>query len=82
MKSAKADRKEDEYIESLSRGGLWSPSEHIKRIAENVEYVFRRHVSNSKQSVKTTVPSEKIVDEILALPVVISIWENITTDLD
>ena len=82
LKSAKADIKEDEYIESLSRGGLRSPSEHIKRIAENVECVFRRHVSHSKQSVTTTVPSEKIVDEILALPVVISIWENITTDLD
>ena len=82
LKSAKADIKEDEYIESLSTGGLWSPSEHIKCIAGNVECVFRRHVSHSKQSVTTTVLSEKIVDEILALPVVISIWENITTDLD
>ena len=82
LKSAKADVKEDEYIESLSRGGLWSPSEHIKSIAENVEYVFCKHVSQSKQSVTTTVPTEKIVDEDLALPAVISIRENITTDLD
>ena len=30
----------------------------------------------------TAIPTDKIVDEILALPVVISVWENITTDLD
>ncbi len=82
LKSVKKDAKEDEYIESLSRGGFWSPNEHIKCIAENIEYVFRRHVSYSKKSVITAVPSEKIVHKILTLPAVISIWENITTDLD
>ena len=61
---------------------MWTPNEHIKCIAENAEYVFRKHLSRSKKSVITAIPTDKIVDEILALPVVISVWENITTDLD
>jgi hypothetical protein len=78
----KEDGKDDKYIESLSRGGLWTPNEYVKCIAENAEYIFRQHQSHSKETVTTAIPTEKIVDEILALPVVISVWENITTDLD
>ena len=45
----------------------------------SVSFIDMCHIASSQS---TTVLSEKIVDEILALPVVISIWENITTDLD
>ena len=82
LKSMKEDAKDDKYIESLSRGALWTPNEYVKCIAENAEYLFCQHQSHSKEAVTTAIPTEKIVDEILALPVVISVWESITTDLD
>ena len=37
----------------------------------------------SKANVTTSIPVDKIVDEILMLqPVVLSLWENITLGLD
>lgn len=75
------DVSQDVYIESLSRGGLWAPNENIKGIAEKAEIVFRTKLLNTK-AVTTSIPADKIVDEILMQPVVISLWDNITTGLD
>ena len=36
------ETKENEYISSLSRGGLWAPHEWIVRIAEVSELTFRK----------------------------------------
>ena len=41
LKSVKLeDAEQDEYVQSLSQGGLWSPSENIKGIAESAEISF------------------------------------------
>ena len=84
LKSVKLkDAEQDKYIKSLSRGGLWSPNENIKGIAESGELSFRRHIMGSKADVTTSIPVDKIVDDILMQPpVVLSLWENITLGLD
>ena len=82
LKSVKLeDAEQDEYVHSLSRGGLWAPNENVKGIAESAEGSFRKHLLNSK-AVTKSIPIDKIVDEILMQPVVLSLWENITTGLD
>ena len=82
LKSVKLeDTEQDEYIHSLSRGGLWAPNENVKGIAESAEISFRRHLLNGK-AVTTSIPVDKIVDEILMQPVVLSLWENIILGLD
>ena len=63
-------------------GGLWSPNENIKGIAEIAELSFRTHIMGSKADVTTSIPVDKIVDDILMQPVVLSLWENITLGLD
>ena len=83
LKSVKLeDAEQDEYVQSLSRGGLWSPNENIKGIAKSAEISFRKHIMGSKADVTTSIPVDKIVDEILMQPVVLSLWENITLGLD
>ena len=76
------DAEQDKYIKSLSQGGLWSPNENIKGIAESAELSFRGHIMGSKADVTTSIPVDKIVDDILMQPVVLSLWENITLGLD
>ena len=47
LKSVKLqDTEQDEYIHSLSRGGLWAANENVKGIAESAEISFRRHLLN------------------------------------
>ena len=76
LKSVKLeDAEQDEYVHSLSRGGLWAPNENVKGIAESAEGSFRKHLLNSK-AVTKSIPIDKIVDEILMQPVVLSLWEN------
>ena len=83
LKSVKLeDAEQDEYVQSLSRGGLWSPNENIKGIAESAEISFRKHIMGSKADVTTSIPVDKIVNEILMQPVVLSLWENITLGMD
>ena len=83
LKSVKLeDAEQDKYIQSLSRRGLWSPNENIKGIAESAELCFRRHIMGSKADVTTSIPVDKVVDDILMQPVVLSLWENITLGLD
>ena len=82
LKSVKLEEAEqDEYIQSLSQGGLWAPTENVKGIAESAEICFCRHLLNSK-AVTTSIPVDKIVDENLMQPVVLSLWENVTLGLD
>ena len=72
---------EDAYIKSLSRGGLWTPNETIKAIIHAAEIAFRRHLY-SKKDVCLSIPTDKVVDDILSIPEVKSLWENITVSLD
>ena len=56
LKSVKLeDAEQDEYIQSLSQGGLWAPTENVKGIAESAEICFSRHLLNSK-AVTTSIP--------------------------
>ena len=57
-------------------GDLWSSNENIKGIAESAELSFRRHIVGNKADVTTSIPVDKIVDDILMQPVVLSLWEN------
>ena len=76
-----AETKDDEYIHSLSRGGLWAPNEAIKSIAKITEIMFRQHLKSQKAA-HLSVPTDKIVDLVLATPDVKSLWESIIADLD
>lgn len=74
---------DDEYIHSLSRGGLWTPNDTVKQIAETTELTFRKHLNVQKlKSFYSTIPADKIVDEVLTAPAVQSLWECAQTDLD
>ena len=64
----------------MSRGGLWAPNETIKTIAENVEITFRTHLKSQKSA--QSVPTDKVVDHVLTMPVVQNLWESIIADLD
>ena len=70
------DAEQDEYVQSLLWGGLWSPNENIKGIAKSAEISFRKHIMGSKADVTTSIPVDKIVDEILMQPVVLSLWKT------
>ena len=64
-----AETEEDDYIDSLSRGGLWAPNETIKTIAENVEITFCTHLKSQKSA--QSIPTDKVVDHVLTMPVVL-----------
>ena len=76
-----AETRDDEYIQSLSRGGLWAPIEAIKSIAKMTELMFRKHLKSQK-AVHLSVPTDEIVDQVLTTPDVKSLWESIIADLD
>ncbi len=75
-----AETEDDDHIDSLSRGGLWAPNETIKNIAKNVEIIFRTHLKSQKFA--QSIPTDKVVDQVLTTPVVQSLWESILVDLD
>ncbi|CAB4024403.1 hypothetical protein AWC38_SpisGene12476, partial [Paramuricea clavata] len=54
------ETKEDQYIQSLSRGGRWTPNETIKNIAKTTELMFRQHLKLNKSA---SVPTDKVVDQ-------------------
>lgn len=64
----------NEYISSLSRGGLWAPHEWIVSIAEVTELVFRKNTNKDKVNY---LPIDTIVNEVLTSPLVKSLWSNI-----
>ena len=83
LKSVKLqDTEQDEYIHSLSRGGLWASNENVKGIAECKDFLLQTPFKLNSKAVTTSIPVEKIVDEILMQPVVLSLWENIILGLD
>ena len=67
---------EDKYIQSLSRGGLWTPNDTIKAIANKKEIMFRKHL-HSKKGIHVCVPTDDVVEEVLVMLAVKSLWENI-----
>lgn len=71
MRTATED---NEYISSLSRGGLWSPHTWLVSIIEASEIVFRKH-TNKDRTVHLLV--EKMVNEVLTSSLVKSLWCNI-----
>ena len=79
MSSMRQETEENEYISSLSRGGLWAPHEWIVRIAEVSELTFRK---NTNKDNVTCLPVDTIVNEGLASPLVQSMWSNIIQNCD
>ncbi|XP_028392704.1 uncharacterized protein LOC114517561 [Dendronephthya gigantea] len=74
MSSMRQETERNEYISSLSRGGLWAPHEWIVRIAEVAELAFRKSTNKDKV---TFLPVDIIVNEVLTSPLVKSLWNNI-----
>ena len=77
------DAEQDKYIQSLSQRGLGSLNDNTKGIVESAELSFRRHITGRKaNNVTISIPVGKIPDDILMQPVVLSLWDNITSGLD
>ena len=57
-----------------------APNESIKFIAKTAELMFRKHLEAQKTA--RSVPTDKVVDEVLEMPSVRSLWENIVCELD
>ena len=64
----------NDYISSLSRGGLWSPHSWIVSIAEVPEMLFRKHTNSD---MVTHLPVDTIVNEVISSPLVKNLWCNI-----
>ena len=64
------------FISSRSRGGLVNPSDDLVGILENTEYIFRRHISESKMALRN-IPIDSLCNKALELPMVKSLWENV-----
>lgn len=67
---------ENEYINSLSRGGLWVPCGNLVIIAVECEKFFRKYT----KGVVKEVPLTKLSADILEDPKVKSAWEAILLD--
>ena len=65
MSSMRQETEGNEYISSLSRGGLWTPHEWIVSIAEVSELVFRMNTNKGNVSY---LPVDTMVNEVLASP--------------
>lgn len=78
MLSMKTDNG-NEYVSSLSRGGLWSPHPWVTSIAEASELVFRKHTNKDRV---TRLPVDKIVNEVLTSSLVKSLWCNILNNCE
>lgn len=61
----------DEYVHSLSLGGLWTPNDNITHIAERTEVTFWRHLWQ-KKNMATSIPTD-VIDDVLAMPTVKSL---------
>lgn len=79
MHSMRIATDENEYISSLSRGGLWSPHSWLVSVCEFSEIVFRKHTNKDKV---TRLPVDNIVNEVLASSLVKSLWCNIVENCD
>ncbi|XP_044171854.1 uncharacterized protein LOC122956256 [Acropora millepora] len=72
--SIKVPTEENLYISSLSRGGLWAPNSWLVQIAEITELCFRRQTKLSKP---TSLPVDKVVEDVLTSLLAKSLWSNI-----
>ena len=79
MSSMRTATEDNEYISSLSRGGLWSPHSWLVSVIEVSELVFRKHTNKDKV---TRLPVDKIVIEVLSSSLVKSLWCNIVANCD
>ena len=61
------------YIDSISRGGLWTPHPWVVNIAEVCELTFR---NNTHADRINHLPAETMVNEVLFPPLVKSLWDN------
>ena len=64
----------NDYISSLSRGGLWSPHSWMVSIAEVSELLFRKHTNSDRV---TCLPVDTIVNEVISSPLVKNLWCSI-----
>ena len=72
----------DTYNHFHEGGGVYGLQMRILKALQSAELCFCRHIMGSKADVTTSIPVDKIVDDILMQPVVLSLWENITLGLD
>ena len=79
MLSMQIPTEANQYICSLSRGGLWSPHSWVVRIAEVSELVFKKHTNEDRV---TRLPVDKIASEVLTSALVKSLWCNIIENCD
>lgn len=77
--SIKVPTEENQYISSLSRGGLWAPNSWLVQIVEITELCFRRQTKLSKP---TSLPVDKVVEDVLTSPLAKSLWSNIVYQCD
>ena len=74
--SLKDDSSSDEFVSSLSRGGLWKPCSSVIEICKVAEQLFNRKILNDKKS----IPADKIVGAVLCSSEVLSLWDTATAD--
>ena len=77
--SMKVPTEEDEYISSLSRGGLWAPNSWLVSVAEIAELSFKKYTKTGKLS---SLPVDKVVDDVQTSPRAKSLWSNIVEQCD
>ena len=77
--SMKVPTEENEYISSLSRGALWAPHSWLISIAEIAELCFKKHTRTGKPS---SLPVDKVVEDVQASPRAKSLWNNIVEQCD
>ena len=77
--SMKVPTEENEYISSLSRGGLWAPNSWLVSIAEIAELSFKKHTKRGKI---LSLPVDKVVDDVQTSPRAKSLWSNIVEQCD
>ena len=77
--SIKVPTEENQYISSLSRGALWAPNSWLIKIAEITELCFRRQTEVGKS---TSLPVDKVVEDVLSSPLAKSLWNNIVEHCD
>ena len=79
MYSMRVETEGNDYISSLSRGGLWSPHSWMVSIAEVSEMLFRKHTNKDKV---TRLPVDTIVNKVISSPLVKNLWCNIIQNCD
>lgn len=67
------DETSDEFVSSISRGGLWVPNSTLVSICKVAELAFRKHSVNAQEK---ALPGEKILADVLSTPEVIDLWEG------